>query len=234
MPTLRQVSYGTLVHGHRSWDANCPFTTTVVIHDLDDQLEDSHHASKLEGKDVSSSIGLVQDKVLPDSATAGYYFQDNSANSSKKVSFKSSSLLSPASEQEGKTDSTHDSVSPQDTLPDLHTTSYSTKDFADYEQNTASSNRSSSLLSPGPSQAFAMTTLTHPLDTTTLDGIHDEMLALMQHSLPKSRTRTHVVTTQYTPRGRLFGAYTTRGMGSTHATWRFPQIVQAIVKPETR
>ena len=53
-----------------------------------------------------------------------------------------------------------------------------------------------------------MTTLTHPLDTTTLDGIHDEMLALMQHSLPKSRTRTNVVTTQYTPRGRLFGAYT--------------------------
>ena len=75
-----------------------------------------------------------------------------------------------------------------------------------------------------------MTTMTHPLDTTTLDDVHDEMLALMQHSLPKSRTRTNVVTTQYTPRGRLFGAFTTRGMGSTHATWRFAKVVQAIVK----
>ena len=208
-----------------------PFTTsTVVIQDLDDPM--TNHATLLDakGKDASTSIGLVQDKTLPDSATPGCYFQDNSANSSKKVSFKSSSLLSPSSEQEGKTDSTHDSVSLQETLPDLHTTSYSTKDFADSEQPAASSNRSSSLLSPGPSQAFAMTTMTHPLDTTTLDDIHDEMLALMQHSLPKSRTRTNVVTTQYTPRGRQFGAYTTRGMGSTHATWRFPKVVQAIVK----
>ena len=57
-----------------------------------------------------------------------------------------------------------------------------------------------------------------------------EMLAIMQHSLPKSRTRTNVVTTQYTPRGQLFGAYATRGLGSTHTTWRFPQIVKAIMK----
>ena len=208
-----------------------PFTTsTVVIQDLDDPMTNHVPMLDAKGKDASTSIGLVQNKTLPDSATPGCYFQDNSANSSKKVSFKSSSLLSPASEQEGKTDSTHDSVSLHETLPDLHTTSYSTKDFADSEQPAASSNRSSSLLSPGPSQAFAMTTMTHPLDTTTLDDVHDEMLALMQHSLPKSRTRTNVVTTQYTPRGRLFGAYTTRGMGSTHATWRFPKVVQAIVK----
>ena len=107
-------------------------------------------ASSVKGKESSSPIGLVQDKDLPDSATAGYYFHDNSAKSSKRVSFKSSSPLSPASEHEGKTDSTHDSVSPQETLPDLLATSYSTKDFADAEQNSASLSRSSSLLNPGP------------------------------------------------------------------------------------
>ena len=128
-----------------------PFTaSSVVIHDLDNPMTDHVPLLDAKGKDASTSIGLVQNKPLPDSATPGYYFQDNSANSSKKVSFKSSSLLSPASEQEGKTDSTHDSVSPQETLPDLHATSYSTKDFATSEQVSASTNKSSTLLSPGP------------------------------------------------------------------------------------
>ena len=39
-----------------------------------------------------------------------------------------------------------------------------------------------------------------------------------------------MVTNQYTPRGRLFGAYTTKGLASTHATWRFPEVVEAIMK----
>ena len=64
-----------------------PFTTSsVVIHDLDDPLTDHNPMMDAKGKDASTSIGLVQNKPLPDSATPGYYFQDNSANSSKKRS----------------------------------------------------------------------------------------------------------------------------------------------------
>ena len=62
--------------------------------------------------------------------------------------------------------------------------------------------------------------MTHDLD-------HDDIL--INHSLPKSRTRTNVVTAEYTPRGRLFGGYTTRGTGVTHATFRFPEVLKAIV-----
>ena len=38
-----------------------------------------------------------------------------------------------------------------------------------------------------------------------------------------------MVTAEYTPRGRLFGGYTTRGTGITHATFRFPEVLKAIV-----
>ena len=69
---------------------------------------------------------------------------------------------------------------------------------------------------------------TFRLNDETLQTIHDEMQVLIEHQKP--RTRTNVVTTQYMPRGQLFGAYTTRGLASTHATWRFPEVVEAITK----
>ena len=44
-----------------------------------------------------------------------------------------------------------------------------------------------------------------------------------EHRLPEARQRTNVVTNDYTPRGRLFGGYTTRGEEVTIASYRFPQ-----------
>ena len=51
---------------------------------------------------------------------------------------------------------------------------------------------------------------------------------LLNHVLPKARQRTNVFKDVYQPRGRLFGAFTTRGVGITQATFRFPEIVSAI------
>ena len=86
---------------------------------------------------------------------------------------------------------------------------------------------------------LSTTMATEPLPTSELgmvnviasavEGKELQFVALLQHSLPKSRTRTNIVTNQYTPRGRLFGGYTTRGLGATHATWRFPEIVKSIM-----
>ena len=52
---------------------------------------------------------------------------------------------------------------------------------------------------------------------------------LLDHPLPTARQRTNVRTKDYTPQGRLFGAYTTRGEGISQATYRFPLAVAAIM-----
>ena len=53
---------------------------------------------------------------------------------------------------------------------------------------------------------------------------------LLNHPLPKARQRTNIVSEDYVPEGRLFGAFTTRGEGITQATFRFPLAVMALMK----
>ena len=69
---------------------------------------------------------------------------------------------------------------------------------------------------------FASHTTSH---TTELGSVQSSVDILLQHKLPKARQRTNVVTQDYTPRGRLFGGYTTRGEGVTMASYRFPEVV---------
>ena len=77
---------------------------------------------------------------------------------------------------------------------------------------------------------------THQCHTTSSmtdpEGIEDDIRVLMNHSLPKSPQRTNVITADYTPRrrprGRLFGAFTQRGLGITHASCRYPDVFNAI------
>ena len=63
---------------------------------------------------------------------------------------------------------------------------------------------------------------------TQLESVQSSVDILLQHKLPKARQRTNVVTQDYTPRGRLFGGYTTRGEGVTMASYRFPEVISAI------
>ena len=64
--------------------------------------------------------------------------------------------------------------------------------------------------------------------TTELESAQSSVDILLQHKLPKARQRTNVVTQDYTPHGRLFGGYTTRGEGVTMASYRFPEVIFAI------
>ena len=69
-------------------------------------------------------------------------------------------------------------------------------------------------------------------DATTEDinamDLQDAIDIVQRHSLPKARSRTNITTDSYTPQGRLFGAFTTRGEGITQATYRYPKVVIAI------
>ena len=72
-------------------------------------------------------------------------------------------------------------------------------------------------------------------EATTRNGSDDmsEIEAkdiLLNHPLPKARQRTNIVSDDYVPEGRLFGAFTTRGEGITQATFRFPLAVMALMK----
>ena len=53
---------------------------------------------------------------------------------------------------------------------------------------------------------------------------------LLNHPLPKARQRTNIVSDDYIPEGRLFGAFATRGEGITQATFRFPLAATALMK----
>ena len=61
------------------------------------------------------------------------------------------------------------------------------------------------------------------------ESIEDDIRVLMNHSLPKSPPKsTNDVTADYTPRGRLFGAFSWRGLGITHASLKYPDALNAI------
>ena len=51
---------------------------------------------------------------------------------------------------------------------------------------------------------------------------------IMKHSLPKATSRKHVQLPGCVPKGRLFGAFTSRGEGVTQATYNYPRVVEAI------
>ena len=57
----------------------------------------------------------------------------------------------------------------------------------------------------------------------------DAKKIILDHPLPKARQRTNIVSDDYVPEGRLFGAFTTRGEGITQATFRFPLAVKALM-----
>ena len=84
-------------------------------------------------------------------------------------------------------------------------------------------------LTPSNSQGSAFATLPFALDLDALDDLAPDIRVITDRSLPKSRTRTNVVTEEYVPRGRLFGGYATRGLGITHATLRFLEVVKSIL-----
>ena len=72
---------------------------------------------------------------------------------------------------------------------------------------------------------FASHTTSHTIE---LESVQSSVDILLQHKPPKARQRTNVVTPDYTPRGRLFGGYATRGKGVTMASYRFPEVTFAI------
>ena len=57
----------------------------------------------------------------------------------------------------------------------------------------------------------------------------DAKRIILEHPLPKARQRTNIVSEDYVPEGRLFGAFTARGEGITQATFRFPLAVKALM-----
>ena len=202
-------------------------TTTVVIQDLDDE-DDSRQVSKTKGKDESTSTTASQGAVLSDLPTTCYHLKGTSAKFAQDDSLKSSLSLSPSSEDKGKTTSTHDSVSREQALPFTTPANYiPTTSFEGCSLHDC--NKGAVPLSLDNSQAFTSTILTHDLDHNDPHNHNHDIDVLINHSLPKSRTRTNVVTAEYTPRGRLFGGYTTRGTGVTHATFRFPDVLKAIM-----
>ena len=92
--------------------------------------------------------------------------------------------------------------------------------------NGAATSRMDTAFAPGKSKVrFASHATSH---ITELESAQSSVDMLLQHKLPKARQRTNVATQAYTPRGRLFGGYATRGDGVTMASYRFPEIVSAI------
>ena len=168
-------------------------TTTVVIQDLDDE-DDSRQVSRTKGKDKSTSTTASQGGVLSDLPTTCYHLKGTSAKSAQNDSLKSSLSLSPASEDKGKTTSTLDSVSREQALPFTTTPAYYIPTTSLEGCSLHDCNKGSVSLSLDNSQAFTSTVMTHDLDHDDFYKYNHDIDILINHSLPKSRTRTNVVT----------------------------------------
>ena len=204
-------------------------SSTVTFEDLDEEEPRKERTQELKGKRSTTSDDVSIDETLPAFTTPGDHFQDSSKQSSvpDPLSNNSSSLTSTISKDKRTTNFA--SVLQEQTLPNPCTPTYHIQDTSSASSALPHPTDTDASTSHGPSQAFTITTAAFPLGDDVLESVNNDVLALLQHSLPKSRTRTNVVTNQYTPRGRLFGGYTTRGLGATHATWRFPEIVKSIM-----
>ena len=206
-------------------------TTTVQIEEVvEDEKLDDKSMQETEGRKSATTNDGCQPQPLPFSSSSGYYFEDAFAKNAVLNPLNNSSTSLTPEDAEGKSTTNFDSVSKPETLPSGTTPAYHLSAPTVPSSSDQLGTDSSTCLSPELPQAFAITTGTFRLNDETLQAVDDEIQVLLKHSLPKSRTRTNVVTNQYTPRGRLFGAYTTRGLASTHATWRFPEVVEAIMK----
>ena len=93
-------------------------------------------------------------------------------------------------------------------------------------EGSAATNDATHTLS-GPESSTAAATTRNGSDEMSEIEAKD---ILLNHPLPKARQRTNVVSDDYVPEGRLFGAFTTRGEGITQATFRFPLAVMALMK----
>ena len=206
-----------------------PTSSYLTFEDLDEEKPRKERTQELKGNRSTTLLDVSIDETLPAFTTPGDHFQDSSKQSSvlDPLSNNSSSLTSMISEDKRTTNFA--SVLQEQTLPNPCTPTYQIQDTSSASSALPHPTDTDASTSHGPSQAFTITTAALPLGDDVLESVKDDVLALLQHSLPKPRTRTNVVTNQYTPRGRLFGGYATRGLGATHATWHFLEIVKSIM-----
>ena len=92
-------------------------------------------------------------------------------------------------------------------------------------ENTVFANGASTVNNAfAPKVRFASHATSHIAELGSVQSSAD---ILLHHKLPKARQRTNVVPQNYTPRGCLFGGYTTTSEGVTMALYQFPEVASA-------
>ena len=204
-------------------------SSTVTFEDLDEE-EDRKERNLLTGaKSATATTNVLHHGTLPNSSTPAHHSQDRSAKTIVHDFLGNSSSPTTSTTRQDES-ATNDTIAlHEQTLP---TTSNQPDCVCDPSAEVCHPDpldESSLPLSLGHPQGFASTVVTTERDQDDLCHFSNDINVLINHTLPKSRTRTNVVTTDDPLRGRLYGAYATRGVGITHATFRFPEVTQALI-----
>ena len=138
----------------------------------------------MKGKRSTTSHDVSIDETLPAFTAPGDHFQDSSKQSSAPdpLSNNSSSLTSTISKDKRTTNFA--SVLQEQTLPNSCTPTYHIQDTLSASSALPHPTDTDALTSYGPSQAFTITTAAFPLGDDVLESVKDDVLALLQHSLP--------------------------------------------------
>ena len=204
-------------------------SSTVTFEDLDEEEDRKERTLMTGAKSATTTTDVLHHRTLPNSSTPAHHSQDSSAKTTVHDSLSNSSSSTTSTTRQDKSATNDATVSHEQTLPTTSNQPGFTCDTSADVCHPDPLDESSLPLSLGHPQGFASTVVTTELDQDDLCHFSNDINVLLNHTLPKSRTRTNVVTTDYTPRGRLFGAYTTRGVGITHAAFRFPEVTQALI-----
>ena len=166
-----------------------------------------------------------QDQPLLVSSSSGYHFEDTSVKIAVLDPLNNSSTSLTLQESEGKSATNFDSVSKPETLPSSTTPAYHFPSSTAPSASGQLAIDSSSCLSPELPQVFAL-----PL------GLFVSMMRLCKPSTMTSRSSLSTLC-QNPGRAPTWSLPNLRqevgslgGLASTHATWRFPEVVDAIVK----
>ena len=151
-------------------------------------------------KSATTTTNVLHHRTLPNSSTPAHHSQDCSAKTTVHDSLSNSSSSTTSITRQDKSAANDTTALHEQTLP---TTSNQPDCVCDPSAEVCHPDpldESSLPLGFGHPQGFASTVVTTELDQDDLCRFSNNINVLLNHTLPKSRTRTNVVTTDYTPR----------------------------------
>ena len=213
LPPLCPMSMLTLlrstgeIHGYAFAFANLFTSSFIYCHfeDLDEEEDRKERTLMTGAKSSTTTTDVLHHRALPNSSTPAHHSQDRSAKTTVHDSLSNGSSSTTSASRQDKSATSDTTVLHEQTLPITSDQPGCTCDSSAEVCLPDQLDEGSLPLSLGHPQGFASTVVTNELDQDDLCHCSNDINVLLNHTLPKSRSRRLMMS----PRGRLFGTHTT-------------------------